>query len=190
MHVKPLALLVSALLTTSALAREFGILNMQQVILKTDEGQAQRAILEKEIKTREGDFLKKKQEIDKLNQELQTQAALLSEDARQKKQQELQKKLMDFQREQYEFREDMKNREGQATQAIATKAAAMAQEMAKKEKLKAVFETNSTGIIYIEDPLDLTNEIIAKYNQATAVAPGAEKKSAKQDPKKVTETKG
>ena len=57
---------------------------MQAVILNVDEGKQARADLEKEIKGKEAELMKKKAELDKLNKNWKDQAALLSEEALEK----------------------------------------------------------------------------------------------------------
>ena len=73
---------------------KFGVVDMQQVILSVEEGKTARSQLEAEIKAKESELGKQKEELDKMNNEWKNQAALLSEDARMKKQQEFQEKFM------------------------------------------------------------------------------------------------
>ena len=73
---------------------KYGVVDMQQVILSVEEGKAARAQLEGEIKAKESELQKQKEELDKMNNEWKNQAALLSEDARMKKQQEFQEKFL------------------------------------------------------------------------------------------------
>jgi outer membrane protein len=67
-------------------------------------------------------------------------------------------------------RKQSKQKEGQATQKIAIKVAAMVEKIAKSKKFEAVFETNSAGLLYLENPIDLTETIIADYDKENAAA--------------------
>ena len=142
---------------------KFGVVDMQQVILSVEEGKTARSQLEAEIKAKESELGKQKEELDKMNNEWKNQAALLSEDARMKKQQEFQEKFMTLRNAEMEFQANIKRKEQKATQQIAMKVAQVVDQIAKQKKLVAVFETNSAGLLYLESPVDLTQEVISEY---------------------------
>src|SRR5690606_13065880 len=98
----PLMLLAAAP-AMAAEAPRFGVVDMQQVILSVEEGKQARASLENEIKAKEAELQKQKEELDKMNKEWKDQAALLSEDARMKKQQEFQEKFLALRNAEMEF---------------------------------------------------------------------------------------
>ena len=146
-----------------------GVIDMQRIILSTDEGREARAALEKEMKAKEEEFRKKKEELDKLNKEWKDQAPLLSEEARIRKQQDFQEKLMSLRNDEMTFTNQLKQKEGQATQRIAMKVTSMMPEIAKDspKKVAGIFEVNSSGIVWLEDPIDFTDQVIKKYNETT-----------------------
>jgi outer membrane protein len=145
--------------------QKYGVVDMQGVILAVDEGKDARATLEKEIKGKESEFSKKKGELDKMNEEWKTQAALLSEAAKAQKQQEFQEKFMGLRNAEMEFQNEIKKKEQRATQKIAMKVATLVDKMAREKKLDAVFETNSSGLLYLDNPVDLTKDVVAAYNK-------------------------
>jgi outer membrane protein len=156
-------------------AGKFGVVDMQQVILSVEEGKQARAALENEIKAKEAELQKQKEELDKMNKDWKDQAALLSEDARMKKQQEFQEKFLALRNSEMEFQANIKRKEQKATQQIAMKVAAVVDAIAKEKKLTGVFETNSAGLLYLEAPVDLTQQVITDYAKkggaAAATAP-------------------
>ncbi len=167
-NVKSLFLGLSLLASATASFAEsgkFGIVDMQQVILTVEEGKAARAQLESEIKAKESELTKQKDELDKLNNEWKSQAALLSEDARMKKQQDFQEKFMALRNAEMEFQANIKRKEQKVTQQIATKVAQVVDKLAKAKKLNAVFEMNSAGLLYLDAPQDLTQEVIVEYGK-------------------------
>jgi len=151
-----------------AQAGKFGVVDMQQVILSVEEGKVARAALEKEIKAKEAELGKQKEELDKMNGEWKNQAALLSEDARMKKQAEFQEKFMALRNSEMEFQASIKRKEQKATQAIAMKVAQVVDQIAKKKALVGVFETNSAGLLYLESPVELTQDVITEYAKRPA----------------------
>ena len=170
------ALLAAPVARAESLAGKFGVVDMQQVILSVEEGKTARAQLESEIKAKEAELGKEKEALDKMNNEWKNQAALLSEDARMKKQQEFQEKFLNLRNSEMEFQAQIKRKEQKATQGIAMKVAGVVDKIAKEKKLAAVFETNSAGLLYLEQPVDLTQEVIsayAKLPKSTAAAPSS-----------------
>ncbi len=158
-------------ISSSSLAEEqkiskFGIVDMQQVILTVEEGKAARATLEAEIKTKETELQKRKQELDKLADEWKSQAPLLSEEARFSKQKDMQEKYVAIRNEEMKFQNEMKQKEGEATQKIAMRVAGLVDGLAKTEGLDAVFEANSSGLLFVKNPVDLTAKVITAYNSA------------------------
>ena len=158
---------------------KYGVVDMQQVILSVEEGKQARAQLETEIKAKETELNKQKEELDKMNNDWKAQAALLSEDARMKKQQEFQEKFLGLRNAEMEFQGNIKRKEQKATQQIAMKVAQVVDQIAKTKKLVAVFETNSAGLLYLESPVDLTQDVITEYSKHPPAAPPpvAEKKT-------------
>ncbi|MBP9707725.1 MAG: OmpH family outer membrane protein [Oligoflexales bacterium] len=151
-------------------AEVYGVVDMQKVILTVEEGKTARGALETEIKTKEKDLMAKKTELDGMNQNWQKQAALLSEDARMKKQKEFQDKFLELRKSEMDFQNEIKQKEQQATQKIAIKVAGLVDRIAKEKKLTAVFETSSSGLIYLKDPIDLTDQVIKDYNSQSQTA--------------------
>ncbi len=142
-----------------------GVIDMQQVILNVEEGKKARAQLETEIKGKESELLKQKEQLDKMNKDWKDQAPLLSEDARMKKQTEFQEKFLALRNAEMEYQADIKRKEQKATQQIAIKVTQLVDSIAKSRKLVAVFETNSAGLLFLDSPVDLTQAVIAEYGK-------------------------
>lgn len=165
----------------------YGVVDMQSVILAVDEGKEARAGLEKEIRAKEEEFGKKKAELDKMNEEWKGQSAILSEAAKTQKQQEFQEKFMALRNAEMEFQGDIKKKEQKATQKIAMKVAGMVDKMAKEKALEVVFESNSSGLLYLDSPTDLTKDVIAAYNRmkgSTAAKEDGKKDESTENKKK------
>ena len=104
-------------MTNTAFAKEdgfnIGTVDMQRIILTVEEGKEARAKLEIEIKAKESEFFKQKQELDKMNKDWKDQSPLLSEEARIRKQQEFQEKFVQLRNSEMEFQAEIKKKENQ-----------------------------------------------------------------------------
>lgn len=154
---------------------KYGVVDMQAVILNVEEGKQARSALEKEIKEKEKDLLKKKEELDKMNEEWKKQAPLLNEQARMSKQQEFQEKFMALRGDEMKFQNEIKGKEAQATQKIAVSVTKLVNDMAKQRGFEMVFEANSAGLLYLKDPVDLTKDVIAAFEEQSKKGNSAKK---------------
>jgi outer membrane protein len=152
---------------------------MQEIILSVPEGKAARAALEKEVKEKDAYFIKEKKELERQDAELLKQRSLLSEEARTEKQMEFQKKVLAHRREEEEFQQKLKQKEIEATQKIASKAAKIVESLALKHHLAEVREASQSGLVYIRNHLDLTKEVIAAYDAQPEAKKDAAKPAAK-----------
>jgi outer membrane protein len=150
---------------TATMAAKYGVIDMQAVILTVEEGKAARAELEKKIKAKEIDLNKRRDEMDKMNKDWQTQSSLMSEEARMNKQKEFQEKFLALRNDEQTFRDSVKQDEQKATQAIAMKVETIVQKMAKDKGLDVVFEVNSAGLLYLAQPVELTKDVIDAYGK-------------------------
>jgi outer membrane protein len=153
------------MMSATALGAKLGIIDMQAIILNVEEGKSARAELEKKIKAKEVEFNKRREELDKMNKDWQTQSALMSEEARLNKQKEFQEKFLALRNDEMAFRDSVKGDEQKATQGIAAKVESLVQKMAKEKSLDAVFEINNAGLLYINQPVDLTKDVIQAYGK-------------------------
>ena len=142
------------------------MVDMQAVILNVEDGKKARADLEKEIKAKEAEFMSQKTELDKLNKDWKENAAVLSEEARMKKQQEFQQKFMALRNAEMAFQNEIKRKEQMATQKIAVSVSKFVNDLAKKRGYEMVFETNSAGLLYLKDPVDLTKKSSILWGQS------------------------
>ena len=143
----------------------YGIVDMQKVILNVQEGIAAKKKLEKHIKAKEREFATSKKELEQMNSNWQKQASVLSQKAKLEKQREFQEKLIKLRNAELAFQAEIKSKEQEATSRIANKIGKIVEKLAIKKKLAAVFEISSSGIVYVRDPVDLTQEVISMYDK-------------------------
>lgn len=155
---------------------KYGVIDVQSVILNVEEGKQARASLEKEIKAKEKELLQQKKDLDEMNKQWKDQAALLSEAARMKKQQEFQEKFMALRNAEMSLQQEIKIKEQKATQQIYVKVAKLVQKFAESKGFEAVFEANTSGVMFLKDPVDITNDVISAFEKG---APTTAKKTGK-----------
>src|SRR3954451_10007720 len=161
----------------AARAQKFGYVDVQRAIQETDEGHAARNRFKTEFDQRRWQIDKKFDDLEKMQQEYDKQQAVLSDDAKKKKQEEFQKLLVDTRKSASELQEDLAGKEQQAMQSILQKLNTVVAEIAERESLSFVMDKAS--LLYGPQAADITNEVVRRYNDRFGAS---EKKTAAKKP--------
>src|SRR5512138_289115 len=196
-HMLPkAALLALALVPAVAHAEQkIGVVDLQRALNEVDEGKTAKALLKKDFDDKQKEIDAKKADFEKLQADFEKQASVMSEQAKKDKAQDLDKRARDLQALFVSSQKDLSEREQKATRGIFDRMAQIVGEIAEADGFTMVLERNS-GLVYAPASLDLTNELIRKYNaryppggkaQASAPAKKAEPAAKKADPTKKAE---
>jgi outer membrane protein len=188
--------LVAALAPAAASAQQkIGYVDLQRALNEVDEGKAAKALLKKDFDEKQKTIDAKKTEFDKLQADFEKQATVMSEAARKDKGQDLDRRARELQSLFVNLQKDLSDRERDATRGIFDRMSQIVGEIAEADGFTIVLERNA-GLVYAPASLDLTNELIRKYNarypgggkaQASAPAKKAEPAAKKAEPTKKAE---
>ncbi len=192
--VAAIALALAVPQAARAAETKIGYVDFQRALNEVDEGKAAQGTLKKDFEEKQKQLDKDKTDLDRMQAEFEKQAAVLSEEARRDKAIEIQKRMAEAQGKLLGFQKELADRERLATRAIFDKMVAITREIADAEGVTIVFEKNDAGIVVAPASLDLTNELVRKYNarhRPGDAAPAGDKKAAapKGDGKKKAEPK-
>jgi len=157
---------VSALALAPAAAsaeQKIGYVDLQRALNEVEEGKAAKALLKKDFDEKQKHLDGKKTEFDKLQADFEKQAMVMSEQARKDKGQDLERRARELQALFVNLQKDLSERERDATRGIFDKMAQIVGEIAEADGFAIVLEKNA-GLVYAPASLDLTNELIRKYN--------------------------
>ncbi len=178
----PTLLLALAVVPAAARAEQkLGYVDLQRALNEVDEGKAAKALLQKDFAEKQKQLDAKKSEFEKLQADFEKQAVVMSEQARKDKSVDLDRRARELQALFVNLQKDLSDRERDATRGIFDRMNGIVREIAEADGFTYVFEKGA-GIVYAPASLDLTNELIRKYN---AKYPGAGGKKAEAAPKKV-----
>lgn len=174
--VTRLAVLTLALALAPAARAEqkLGYVDFQRAIKEVEEGKAAGASLKRDFDEKQKQLNGKSEEVKRLQEEFQKQAALLTPEAKAAKGAEIERKMMETQEFYVKLQQDLSGKEREAMRPLADKMTAIVREIAEAEGFTMVFDRDSAGLIWAPTSLDLTNELIRKYN-AKYPAGGAKK---------------
>lgn len=172
-----LAALCLALAVAPAARAELklGYVDFQRAIKEVEEGKATGATLKRDADEKQKQLNGRMEELKRLQEDLQKQAQVLTSEARAAKAAEVERKMMETQEIYMRLQQELSSKEREAMRPLADKMTAVAREIAESDGFTMIFDRDSAGLVYAPTALDLTNELIRKYN---AKFPGAAKAAA------------
>jgi outer membrane protein len=150
------------------------VINIQRVASESVEGKASTAKVQalNQKKISELNDLNKKLQADQ--QKLQTQGPMLNEAARDELTRSIDRQQKDLQRAQQDAQEEVQQMQQDLQNAFQAKLLPIIQEVVNERKITILFSQADAGIVFAEPGLDLTADIIKRFDAAAAApAPAA-----------------
>ncbi len=142
-----------------------GYVNLQRAILEVEEGKRAKAQLKVTFEKKQAELQKREAELMKLKEALEREASAASDAANRQKVIEFQNKMMELQKVFMEEQKGLAELEQGALSGITTKMRGVIDEIGKAGGYTLILEVQDSRLLYAKTHLDLTNEVIRKYNQ-------------------------
>jgi len=165
--ILPVPLILASMLPVAALATEIGYVDMQQVLEESNLGKAAQASLEEQFGDEQQAFAREEAEIRQMQQALQRDKPLMSEAQLEKKESELRSRIEQFEEAFTKIQRQLAQAQQQEGNKILKPARDAVIRVAKERNLGAVFEANQSGVVYLDDEGDITDEVIKTMNAST-----------------------
>jgi len=149
-------------LTTLAADLKLGYVDLQRALEEIDEGRAAKAQLKKDFDEKQKQLDQRTDEVKRLDADFQKQALVMAPDAKAAKSAEIDRKKVEVQQFFVALQQDLAGREREVTRGIFDKMIAMVRELAEAEGFTMVLDRNT--VLYAPASLDVTNELVRKYN--------------------------
>jgi outer membrane protein len=165
--MRPLALLAILLFAVPAMAAspaDIGSVDMQQVFDKSQLGQKAQETIKGKFGDKQKKLAEEEQAIRQMQQTLTRDQALMSQAELSKKKKEIQTRLQDFQKKAAEFQQQLAREQARLTGEIMKPTQEVITGVAKSKKMSAVFERRQSGLLFIDESLDLTPDVIKQLD--------------------------
>ena len=146
----------------AAAQSKIGFVDLQRALNEIDEGKAAKALLKKDFDEKQRQLDGKKAEFEKLRADFEKRSMVMNEQARRDQAADLDKRAMELQQTYQQMQGELMKREQEMTGGIFGKMRGLVHEIAAADDLQVVLEANN--LVYAQPALDLTNELIRKYN--------------------------
>ena len=161
--------------TTAAYAEEFklGFVDMQRALNETDDGRKAKAALKKVFDQKQKELDEQQAALKKDIEDLDKKRTLLPADQVREKEAELQQRMQKVQQTYLRHQQDLSGKEQEATAKIYERMNKIIQKIATTENFSMIVD--KSALVFAKPHLDLTNELIRRYNGGGAkpAAPAA-----------------
>jgi outer membrane protein len=149
----------------SAAETKVGFVNVAKVLESYKEVKTVEAKLKDMVEKKDAQLRPKQEEFNKLRQELETQASVLSAEALEDRKIELAKRQSNLEREVEAFREEVQIERRKLFSPLEKRIQDIISEIGKGEGFSMVIDTRQPGIIYWNNALDITDTVIERLNK-------------------------
>ncbi len=151
-------------------------IDLQKVMLESDKGKEARKSLTDELEKRKKELSQKQDELQKMKDSLEKQVAMITPEARADKEKQYQTRLKDYQRISTDYQTELQQRDQEFTQKILKDLEDLIRNLGESEKYTVILEKTQGGILFASPSMDITDKVIAAYNEWSKRKPAAPKK--------------
>ena len=165
-----MTLVLSLALAAPSLAADapkVGYVNLQRVLLESNDGKVAKQTISEKIKTVEAQVKERQQALKTLKADLEKQAPLLAEDARREKERGYNQQVGELESFTQSARKDLQQQDADFTRRILKDTVEVVQQLGKEGKYTLILERNEGALLYADDGIDLTDKVIELYNAKT-----------------------
>ncbi len=157
-------LLFGGVATAAADDVKIGYVDLQKALEQSEEGQQLKSELEQEFNQRQQQLDTKQQEVMQKRQELEQQAMMLSEERQQQMAMELQQEMQQLQETYLTLQQELAEQEARKTTELFDKMRSTIEAVGEEKGFTMVIERTETSVLYAVDGLDLTDEVIERFD--------------------------
>jgi outer membrane protein len=152
---------------------KFAYIDIQRIAAESAEGKSSTSRVQalNQKKVAELGEMNKKLQADQ--QRLQTQGAMLNDGARAELERSIERQTKEFQRSQQDAQEEVQQLQNDLQNAFQTKLYPVIQAVASEKGIQVLFSQRDSGIVFADPGLDITPEVIKRFDAAATQAPAA-----------------
>jgi len=155
------------LLSTSAAFAEdmkFGYVDMQRALNETEDGRKAKEKLKKDFDQKQKELDEQQAQLKKEIEDLDKKRTLLPADKVREKESELRVKLEKVQQTYMRHQQDLQTKQDQAMSKIIERMNKILIKIATTENFTMIFDKTPGGLVWAKPHLDITNDLIRRYN--------------------------
>ncbi|MTW21510.1 OmpH family outer membrane protein [Allochromatium palmeri] len=144
-----------------------GFVDMQKVLEDSKLGQRLQQQLREDFEPRTRVFAEDEREIAQMQQALAKDKPLMSNDQVAKKEQQIKERIEAYQKKALPIQQELMKAQQEKGREILEPAREALNVIAKKKKLGMVFERSVSGLLYMDEGLDITADVVKQMDSKT-----------------------
>lgn len=156
------ALALSLATPSAADAEGVAVIDLQGAVMQTEDGMRAQATLKKLFDRRQQELDGKQVQLQKVRQDIEKQARVLSREAITKRMETWQRDMLQLQTTFVDYNKELQKKQGELTQPIIKKMVAIVERVAKQNGYGIVIDRAAAP--YARPDLDLTDRVVQMYN--------------------------
>jgi len=166
-------LLIIVILLVSSVAfgedgTKIGVIDLQKCLEESREGKKVSEMLKEKKAVLQTQLDKKQKELVELRKEFEKQAMMLSMDAQEDKRKTIERKTRELEYLLKDLNEEMARAQEREKRRIFKELGDIIQKRGSAEGFALIMEKRAGGLLYFTEAIDLTEKIIAEYDQMKA----------------------
>ncbi len=142
-----------------------GIVDLDQAVSSTTEGKAAREELERKKREAESSLQPLIERFQEMAKEFDSKQFVLSDDAKFQKRLDLEELKNEIQNKQKQLQGQLEVDRERLVGPLRTKLVGIVEDVGRKEGFSLILMRNSPGLMYSKEALDITDLVIAKFNE-------------------------
>ena len=157
-----------------------GILNIQQAIAQTRDGQKAVSELSTKYEPRKKELEQRQSELQQLEQQYRTGTNTMSDEARQKLMRDIDQRRKQLQRDTDDAQAELQQDQDRVLQVLGQKIMVVVDRYASEHGFVLILDVSSpqTPVLFASNSIDITRDIVTLYDQAQSAGSTAQAASA------------
>jgi len=143
---------------------KIGYVDLQRALNESDADKRAKERFKTQVDKLQADLKKQKDQLDSLKDQLEKKASVMKEDDARDMQKDYEKKLRDFERNYKDSQGELQQKDNELTVELLKELQGVIEQFGKEGGYSIILEQSSSSVLYGSPELDLTEQIIARYN--------------------------
>jgi len=167
----PAVLMIAAMFTCSAFAADaakIGVVSFEKILKESSAGKVMQKDLKAKLTELQGKLQAEEKKVKEMSAALEREALVLSAEKKLERQRALRDKADDLKKMNADYTQEMKILQNKRMNQIQKDVFDISNEMGKDQGYTLIIEQKVAGVIYAADQVDITDQVIKKYNSTYA----------------------
>jgi len=151
---------------------KIAVVDLQRALNECDAGKKAKEQVKAKFEKAQVQLKKEREDLDKARDDFEKQAIVMKDDDRRNRERELENRTLDFKRKYEDMQRDLKRTDGELTSGIIEQLYGIVSDYGKAQGYTVVLEASS-GLLYADKALDITDAIVKIQNSGRPQQPAA-----------------